>query len=222
MPALSQTIRALRSHFGPPLLPPAQGPWELILYENCAYLVDDDRREKVWASLKKQVRLDPPRLLATDIDRLATIIHDGGMQPERRAEKLHECARLAIEACEGDVDAVVNRPPREARKWLKLFPGIGEPGADKLMMFAGRQRVLALESNGLRVLLRLGYGEENERYAKSYASVQKAIATELPSGAAELVRAHLLLRKHGRSLCRQSRPACNQCPLAGDCPAVKK
>lgn len=218
---LTEIVRLLSREFGPPRLPSADGTWELILYENCAYLVEDAKREAVWAVLKTQVKLDPPQLLATDLDTLVVAIRDGGMQPMRRAEKLQECARLAIEECEGDVDAVAERPPREARKLFKLFPGIGEPGADRLLMFAKREKVLALESNGLRVLLRLGYGEEYDNYSKSYRSVQQSLAPELPDAADWLIRAHLLLRRHGQELCRRTKPLCNRCPLAKGCPTAK-
>ena len=50
----------------------------------------------------------------------------------------------------------------KARRALKRFPGIADPGADKLLLFAGVTPYLALDSNGLRVLLRLGYGEEDD------------------------------------------------------------
>ncbi|MEZ6038395.1 MAG: hypothetical protein R3F29_13005 [Planctomycetota bacterium] len=44
----------------------------------------------------------------------------------------------------------------------------GDPGFDKLRAFAGVEAVLAVDSNGLRVLLRLGYGAEAKAYAQSY------------------------------------------------------
>ena len=34
----------------------------------------------------------------------------------------------------------------------------GEPGAEKVLLFSGSAPVLALDSNALRVLLRLGFG----------------------------------------------------------------
>ena len=41
--------------------------------------------------------------------------------------------------------------------------------------------LLALESNGLRVLLRLGFADEKKSYSASYRGVQQALAGQLPS-----------------------------------------
>ena len=77
--------------------------------------------------------------------------------------------------------------------------------------------MLALESNGLRVRLRLGYGKEDRNYAASYRSVQAALASQLRGDCAALIQAHQLLRTHGQELCKSSKPRCEQCPLAQKC-----
>ena len=78
--------------------------------------------------------------------------------------------------------------------------------------------VLALESNGLRVLLRLGYAEEKKSYSASYRGVQEALAGQLPSGYDGLIVAHQLLRQHGQELCKRTRPLCEAgCPLTAEC-----
>jgi endonuclease-3 len=68
------------------------------------------------------------------------------------------------------------------------------------------------------VLLRIGYGRESARnYGAQYRSIQEAVAKELPKSAAQLGRAHLLLRQHGKEICRDKRPQCEECPVAGLC-----
>jgi endonuclease-3 len=52
--------------------------------------------------------------------------------------------------------------PPKAKKLLMRFPMIGEPGAEKILLFCGALAVLALESNGLRVLVRVGVAEERK------------------------------------------------------------
>ena len=63
---------------------------------------------------------------------------------------------------------VVNRPIAEARRILKRFPGIGDPGADRILLLSGAQPVLGMDSNALRVLVRLGYAREQKNYGKQY------------------------------------------------------
>ena len=105
---------------------------------------------------------------------------------------------------------------RLAKLFLK-FPGIGEPGTDKILLFCRALPVLALESNGLRVLLRLGFGKEDPNYAKSYRSAQEAVKKELNTDFGWLIRAHQLLRQHGQEICKRTRPICGECPLAKCC-----
>jgi endonuclease III len=89
--------------------------------------------------------------------------------------------------------------------------------ADKLLLAAGSEVTLALESNGLRVLVRLGYAKEDANYAKTYRAAAEAVTPELPDDAAWLVAAHQLLRRHGQETCRRSEPRCKLCPLAPGC-----
>jgi endonuclease-3 len=77
--------------------------------------------------------------------------------------------------------------------------------------------VFALESNGLRVLLRLGFGEEKKSYSMTYRLVQKAAEEGLDMDYSFLIEAHLLLRRHGQELCKRSKPVCRKCPLGPDC-----
>ncbi|HZQ91824.1 MAG TPA: hypothetical protein VFA60_08545 [Terriglobales bacterium] len=89
-------------------------------------------------------------------------------------------------------------------------------------MSLGKLPVLALDSNGLRVLLRLGFGQKTRNYAASYRSAQAAAMKELPATCAQLMRAHHLLRRHGQEICRRSRPDCEHCPVARLCPFPKQ
>ena len=132
-------------------------------------------------------------------------------------DKLRRTATIALEQFGGDVRAAVKRPLPEARKALMKFPSIGAPGAEKILLLSRSHPVLGLDSNGLRVLLRLGYGREAKGYAATYRSVREAIAPQLEPDCDWLIRAHLLLRRHGQTLCRRRRPRCEACPVAEVC-----
>jgi endonuclease III len=111
---------------------------------------------------------------------------------------------------------VIRLPLDAAKRALRSFPGIGEPGAEKILLFCGCQPLLAPDSNGLRVLVRLGLVAENASYSKTYAAARE-LAAGLRSSPRELLQAHLLLRHHGRTLCKRLTPRCPECPLERDC-----
>jgi endonuclease-3 len=171
--------------------------------------------------LKQQVGTKPQEILAAP-DELLFAIAKIGILPEQRVEKLRKIAKIALEEFQGDLRAVLEKPFREAKNSLQKFPGIGEPGAEKILLFSHSHPILALESNGLRVLLRLGFGEEKKNYLASYKSAQAAVQTQCKEDCDWLIRAHQLLRQHGQELCKRSQPQCEACPLAKGCAYYQK
>src|SRR4029077_4436284 len=111
-------------------------------------------------ALEKKAGLTAERIAAAWTKTLYEVTELGGMHPEQRVDRLKGIAEEAIAHGGGDLSQVLDLEPAAARKVLKKFPSIGDPGAEKILMFCGASRALALESNGLRVLTRLGFGEE--------------------------------------------------------------
>jgi endonuclease-3 len=215
---LRAAIARLEAFYGRPARPPATDPFGLVIWENCAYLVDDARRAAVFKRLKSAVGLEPGAILATPLPALAGIIEQGGMLPLHRAAKLHAAAEIALEVGPAALRRVAERPPNEAKRLLRRFPGIGEPGADRILLFCRGQHTLGPDSNALRVLVRLGYGKASDNYQRTYRSAAAAVAPELPSDFAWSIKAHQLLRRHGQELCKRAAPRCDACPLASACP----
>ena len=179
--------------------------------------MDDATREEVFRSLKARIGVSLEAILDAPRARLVEAIRKGGMRPPMRADKLLDAAELACETGLAELRKLAKEGGPEARKVLKRFPGIGEPGADKLLLAAGSAVTLAPDSNGLRVLVRLGYAKDDANYAKTYRAAAEAVAPELPDDTAWLVAAHQLLRRHGQETCRRSEPRCDICPLAKGC-----
>ena len=219
--SLPQVVARLQAHYGLPKPPPTDDPWHFILWENVAYLADDTRREKAMTLVKKRAGTRPEQILSASDDVLLEVARFGIM-PELRIERLRECARIALEDFDGDLRAILEWPVPKARRALQKFPGIGAPGAEKILMCCHRHPALALESNGLRVLLRLGFGEETKSYSKTYRLVQEATQSELEEDYPRLIGAHQLLRRHGQEVCTNSRPCCADCPLLPDCPSGER
>ena len=115
-----------------------------------------------------------------------------------------------------DLARVIKGPIAVAKRALRSFPGIGEPGAEKILLFSGQHALLAPESNGLRVLVRLGLVVEEKSYARTYAASREA-AKELPPETSAMQEAHLLLKQHGQTFCKRIVPLCEECPLVLEC-----
>jgi endonuclease III len=214
---LPQVIEQLEALYGEPDPPDVTNPWEMIIWENVAYLVDDERRRQAVLALREQIGISPEEILAaTPAQLLKAAVR--GIVPEQSVEKLRRSAAIALQEFSGDLRPILRRPLAQAKQALRRFPAIGEPGAEKILLFCRAYPILALESNGLRVLVRLGFGEEKPNYSTTYRLVQQAIEGELIEEYSWLIKAHQLLRRHGQALCRRSKPECATCPLANECP----
>lgn len=212
-------IHRLRRHYGPAKSPAPKDLFQLLLWEHVAYLADDATRSAAFAKLKQIVGLRPEQVAAAPLSALAAVARTGGaIAVAQRASRMRESAVKVRDEHGGSLRPVLKLPYAKARRTLKAFPSIGPPGADKILLLTGAQPVLALDSNALRVLLRLGYGREQKSYAASYASAQHAAMDELPKTIPALTEAFLLLQQHGRELCRRNHPDCPHCPARPLCP----
>jgi endonuclease III len=216
---LAHIVGQLEQYYGTPMVP-SRDPFELIVLENIAYLANDTQREKTFAELKARVGINPENILKANRKTLAGIAK-AGILPDVSVEKLITVAQIAYQEFDSDLSAVLRLPIPKAKKALKKFPGIGDPGAEKILLFAGVLPVLALESNGMRVLLRLGFGREDKNYSITYRSAQTAASQGLALDCEWLTRAHQLLRQHGKELCKTAKPKCAACPLRKDCQYFK-
>jgi endonuclease III len=231
VPELKKIIAALKREYGAPKPPRAKGPFELVMWENACYLLPDERRAEVFEGLRKQIGLTPKAILKGNPDTLLALATRGGMRPQVRVFRWQEIARITLSQFDGDLDQILKLPYTQAKKALNQFPNIGDPGAEKILMFCAPARAkparpgdpgaaqgLPLDWNGLRVLVRVGYGRAHQKnYSAMYRSVQEAIRTEAPRKAAAVAEAHMLLRQHGKETCKEKAPQCYECPIKAMC-----
>ena len=193
-------------------------PLALIVWENIGYLIDDERRRGLFEEFGARVGLTAEKIAGADSALLFDIARRGGMRPETRVERWRAIARIVLADCGGDlVGALESLPLGKARSLLKRFSAIGDPGADKILLFCNIAPRPCLESNGVRALARLGFFVEQRSYAASYGAAIGVIADQGLIERDWLIGAYLALRAHGRTLCRRSTPVCLACPLDDIC-----
>jgi endonuclease-3 len=201
---LPQILDRLEAHYGAQQPTWPVDPYQFIVWWHCGYPASDRACAKGWAELQK-IGTDPQQLLAATPKRLAAALKAGGMVPELRAMRLKEIALKA----ERDFELT--------RESLKKFPNIADPGADRILLFAGVGPVAAVPSNSPHVLVRILRGRERENYGVNYRLAQEAIEAEVPSNLEARQRAYLLLKVHGQTVCKTTNPKCSVCPVNDLC-----
>ena len=189
-----------------------------VLWENIGYLIDDDRRRALFADFETRIGLKPRHILQADQPTLLDLAKRGGMQPEVRIGRWNQIAQITLDRGGGDLDQTLRiMPVPEARALLKLYPAIGDPGADKILLFAGIALRPSLDSNGVRALIRLGFVGDGADYASTWRAAVRVLAEQGRPDFEWLTGAYLSLRDHGRRTCRRGDPLCLRCPLDDDC-----
>lgn len=193
-------------------------PYLFLVWWHCGYPPSEARCTRGWEALQAAVGSSPSQLLGVRTAQLARVLEAGGMVPELRATRVRSIARTVRKEFAGDLRAALERLPLAgARKALKRFPGIGAPGADRILLFAGLAPVAAVPSSCPHVLLRVASGRDGAKYTDSYRGSRQLMEAQVPATLAARRRAYLLLQRHGRELCKAKDPQCGACPVSAAC-----
>src|SRR6476619_6193424 len=95
MTVLDTVVDALAAVYGEPRPPVDRTILELVLLENVAYLVDDDRREEAFRDLQARVGMGPQQILAATDEEFVTLT-SRGILAGQQARKLRRVAALAV------------------------------------------------------------------------------------------------------------------------------
>ena len=203
---LTEILNRLEKFYGhqEPTFP--DDPYEFLVWWYCGYPASDEACSRGWKSLTREVEIDPGKLLKAKPAKLAAAIKPGGMVPELRAEHLRELAFRVENEFGGDLRAALVGPIPKARKLLKSFHGIADPGADRILLFARLSPIAAVPSNCTGVLLRILKTTQGKNYSATYREEQRVVASELPETFDARARAYLLLKRHGQQLCKAYQP----------------
>ena len=207
---LPEILVRLEHHYGVQRPECPVDPYLFIVWWHCGYPPSDASCARGWEALRK-IGTSPKQLLAATPKKLAEALTAGGMVPELRAMRLKEIAQRIEREFEGDIR---NNLTRAA---LKKFPNIADPGADRILLFAGVSPIAAVPSNNPHVLVRVLRGKERENYGVNYKLAQDAIEHDVHATLDARQRAYLLLKEHGQRLCKRTNPKCGECPIRDSC-----
>ena len=109
---------------------------------------------------------------------------------------------------------LAGRTTEEALHYLRTLPGVGPKTAACVLMFHLDRPAFPIDTHVWRTARRLGLIGPN--VSADLAHI--LFANVLPP--AWVYPLHVNLIRHGRQICHAQRPACNTCPLYGECAYV--
>jgi endonuclease III len=222
---LAAIFNRLEKFYGKPKPPHPTDPYEMLLHRNCGYPQSDERCDKGFRALKKEIGLAPQKILDAPDAKLREVMRPSVMKPELSASRLKEIAARVLDEFSGDMRAVLKRPLPEAKKALKKFPTVGDSTAEKILLFNKVAPVAAIPSNAVHTALRLFGGPrelDRRNWNAAYRFAQDALGSAFPEKIDAQLRAYLLLKQHAQEICKLSHPLCGQCPVSSLCPYFER
>lgn len=230
---VEKVLDELEKMYGPQHLAGPTDPFEMFVFIISGYPASDASCLKGFDALKREVGLSLKEILAAPRAKLVKLMRLGGIVPEVRADRLKEIARKVKAEFRGDLKATLksvlprgtaltDKNLRPAKKILQLFPSIGEPSAEKILLFSKLAPVAAVPSANVEVAARIWFGKVGKNYAADYRAAREILDAGLPLTFEARQRAYLLLKKHGQQTCKHAHPKCELCPLTNQCAYIQE
>jgi endonuclease-3 related protein len=176
-----------------------------VLTQNTAW----SNVEKAIEQLKQHQCLSLDAILATHIDKLATMIRPSGYF-NIKAKRLHNLCEWT--GAQGGVEVLSQLDTASLRKGLLSVNGIGPETADDIVLYAFDRPVFVVDAYTRRLFGRLGVIDPD----LSYADFQQAVEKRLTRDAQLFNEYHALIVRHAKEVCRKN-PACEICVLSSHC-----
>lgn len=202
----------LFSAYGPQHWWPGSSRFEVIVGAILTQSVAWSNVERAIASLDEKGLINPARLAAAPIDKIATLIRPS-IYYNAKAKKLHAFLCLLDERYHGDLDLLFSLDVPSLREELLSVSGIGKETADAIILYAAGKPSFVVDAYTRRITSRLGLADEKA----SYAEVRDLFTKNLPIDVPLYNEYHALFVCHGKICCRKRTPVCTNCPLVGSC-----
>jgi endonuclease III len=207
---IDQILDRLLAAGGPPpghrRLPAVDELVLTILSQNTS----DQNRDRAYAAMRERF---PTWEAVRDADpaALADVLRPGGLADQKAPRIRAVLARVSGGAAP-DLEWLGNLEPEEAIAWLVALPGVGVKTASCVLLFSFGAAVMPVDTHVHRIAGRLGLIPPGASADRAHELLTAATPP------ARMLEAHLLLIRHGRTICTARRPRCGECPLLDLCP----
>ena len=140
-------------------------------------------------------------------------IRPGGLA-QSKAQRIQQILRVLTEQLGGatlSLDVLREQPPDQAEAYLRALPGVGPKTAACVLLFSLGQPAFPVDTHVHRICARLGLIGPRVSADAAHQLLTELIAPEWRH------TMHVDLIQHGRAICHARHPACERCPLRGEC-----
>jgi endonuclease-3 len=209
-----EIYRRLDERHGPLRPPRRLDPLEELILTVLSQNTSDVNRDRAFAAMRAAYPTWEA-LAEADPAELAAAIRPGGLsniKAPRILAILGEIRRR--EGGPSDLGWMAKASDEEVNDYLRSLPGVGPKTVACVLAFSLGRPALPVDTHVFRVARRLGFFDERTNAARAHVAMESLV----PAGIR--VRMHVGLIRHGRTICKAGRPACEVCPLQDLCPTA--
>jgi len=204
-------IAALAAAYGRPVASDRKDPLSELIFTILSQNTSDLNRDRAWASLWKRFP-SWDAILAAPRTSVESAIRVGGLARTKSGVIQRTLRLVRKEQGRFSLDALRSMSMDEVEEYLARFKGVGLKTIRCVQVFSLGQPAFPVDTHIFRVTKRLGL----VRPKAGPESAHRIMGALTP--AAEVLPFHMNLIRHGRTICKPSRPLCGQCVLARLCP----
>lgn len=212
-PAVAWIVRTLETKHGSVTLKPVLDPVEELIQTVLSQNTSDTNSGRAYHNLISRFA-SWNAVLGAPVKEVADAIRPGGLA-DVKAPRIKAILR-EIQSRRGEFNIRFLRdlPLGDAQSWLEELPGVGPKTAACVLLFSLGVPALPVDTHVHRLALRLGLVPQNTNAEKTQELLQGMVPPK------DVYRFHLLLIRHGRTICRARAPLCADCALRIRCPSV--
>jgi len=209
-----EIARRLEERHGPLDPPRRREPIEELILTVLSQNTSDVNRDRAFSAMRARYPTWEDLAEANPAE-LAAAIKPGGLS-NIKAPRILSILREIREREGGSLDLswMLDASSERVREYLTSLPGVGPKTAACVLAFSLERPALPVDTHVFRVARRLGFFDEWTDAARAHRVMETLVPEELR------VRMHVGLIRHGRTVCRAGRPACEICPLQDLCPTA--
>ncbi len=203
-------IQNLKAVYGVPQLETGLDPLDVLIQTILSQSTTNINSHRAFESLKRRFPSweDARRARAASIE---TAIRSGGLARQKSVRIKNLLNEIYERRGSLDLSFLSNAPLEEAKEFLASFKGIGPKTVACTLLFACNRPVFPIDTHIFRIARRLGLIPEKG----SDHEAHRLMTALLPED--RFYEVHVNLIRHGRRVCRPTKPLCEQCCLLDYC-----
>lgn len=150
-------------------------------------------------------------VLAADPAEVEKLLAVGGLQKEKTKKIRDSLARLKSDFGRITLDPLLEKTSEEAFEYLTSLPGVGPKTAACVIGFGLGKPAFPVDTHVNRISKKLGLVPEEASPEKTQRLMSEMVPPELQ------MPLHVMMIRHGRTLCTARNPRCGKCPLSSSC-----